>query len=81
MFQVGNYDNYKNLASILRAKRKLEQDEELLANRVALLQEEELKNLKKIQETKTRADEIVQKKRKLQDKKDMVQIISFPFIC
>lgn len=41
-----------------KARKKIEEDARLLANRIALLENEEKKALKKIQETKKKAEEI-----------------------
>ena len=40
-------------------RRRAERDEQLLANRIALLKQEEAKAWKKIQQTKVRAEEVL----------------------
>ena len=44
-----------SLLEAREARRRAEQDEQLLANRIALLRQEEAKAWKKIQQTKERA--------------------------
>ena len=46
----------------------IERDAQLLANRIALLKQEEMKTWKKIEETKKRAGEVVHLKRKNEEK-------------
>jgi hypothetical protein len=46
----------------------IERDAQLLANRIALLKQEEMKTWKKIEETKKRANEVLSLKRKNEDK-------------
>lgn len=49
----------EELAAAKEARKLVEQDAQLLANRIALLKQEEEKAWKKIRQTKTRAQEIV----------------------
>ena len=46
----------------------IERDAQLLANRIALLKQEEMKTWKKIEETKTRSKEIYDLKKRNEDK-------------
>lgn len=57
-----------------KARKKLEEDARLLANRIALLENEEKKALKKIQETKKKAEEITNLK--LRNKEMNIQKIN-----
>ena len=43
-------------------RKRAEEDAQLLANRIALLKQEELKSLKKIEETRNKAKEIMEKR-------------------
>lgn len=47
------------LLNAQRTRQKMESDAQLLANRIALLKQEEMKTVKKIKETKQRTLEIV----------------------
>jgi hypothetical protein len=53
----------------------IDRDAQLLANRIALLKQEEMKTWKKIEETKRRATDINVLKRKKEEKVQMVSII------
>ena len=46
----------------------MERDAQLLANRIALLKQEEMRTWKKIEETKKRATEVIMLKQKNQEK-------------
>ena len=46
----------------------MERDAQLLANRIALLKQEEMRTWKKIEETKKRATEVIKLKQKNQEK-------------
>ena len=48
-----------SLIDAREARRRAEQDEQLLANRIALLRQEEAKAWKKIKQTKERAEKIL----------------------
>lgn len=50
--------NHKSLALLKKARKQAEEDAKLLANRIALLKQEEIKTNKKIEETKAKALEI-----------------------
>ena len=53
-----------SLVAIQKARKQVELDAQVLANRIALLKQEELKSWKKIEETKKKAREVyIQKKR------------------
>ena len=48
----------KSLAEIKRRRKDIDRDAQLLANRIALLKQEEMKTWKKIDETRRRATEV-----------------------
>ena len=57
-------------------RKKAEEDAQLLANRIALLQLEEQKAMRKVEETKKKADEIMkQKNRNLEAQKQKADVI------
>jgi len=61
MTQIEDEDSSSYETRLVEAKllrKKAEEDAQLLANRIALLQAEERKAMKKIDETKTKAKEI-----------------------
>merc|ERR1719274_292501 len=64
-----------NLTSAKEGRKRAELDAQLLANRIALLKQEEEKAWKKIEETRKRANEVVDTRRaneqKFKDKEDM----------
>ena len=60
--------NHKSLALIKKARKQAEEDAKLLANRIALLKQEEIKTAKKIEETKAKALEIYQLKLQNEEK-------------
>lgn len=62
----------KTLASAHRARREVEKEEMTLENRLAMLQEEEIKNFKKIEETKKKAIEIYSRKKRAQENQERV---------
>lgn len=72
-------------AKLLESKlmrKKAEEDARMLANRVALLQLEEKKALKKIEETRKKAREILELKQRnleIQRQKDEVDLAWLPF--
>jgi len=53
---------------------RMDKDAQLLANRIALLKQEELKTRKKIEETKKKSKEIIDKKVKLEERQSKVRI-------
>ena len=55
---IGVYPNRNPLGQSQRERRKLEADAQLLANRINLLQLEEMKARKKIEETERRTNQI-----------------------
>ena len=58
-------------------RKKAEEDAQLLANRIALLQLEEKRAMKKIEETKTKAQEIMElKTRNLQIQKEKERVFN-----
>lgn len=61
------------LLALKRARKQIEADAQLLANRIALLKQEELKSWKKIEETKKKAREIYLLKKKNEDKMQEVR--------
>lgn len=60
--------SHKSLSILKKARKQAEEDAQLLANRIALLKQEELKTLKKIEETKAKALEIYRLKLKNEQK-------------
>jgi len=59
-------------------RKKAEEDAQLLANRIALLQLEEKKAMKKIEETKKKAKEIIElKNRNLQAQRERELVTKF----
>lgn len=54
----GEKTEAQRLDEAKKARKKMEEDARLLANRIALLENEEKKALKKIHETKKKAEEI-----------------------
>jgi len=52
------------LLAIKKARKQIEVDAQLLANRIALLRQEEFKTWKKIEETKKKAKEVYLLKKK-----------------
>lgn len=62
---------------VKRARKQAEEDARLLANRIALLKQEELKTIKKINETTRKAMEIY--KVKEQNEKRLLQVLALFF--
>ena len=58
----------QSLAGIKKARKQIEADAQILANRIALLKQEELKSWKKIEETKKKAREIYLLKKKNEER-------------
>ena len=56
------------------ARKQIECDTQLLSNRIALLQQEQLKTLKKIEESKIKAKEIILIRKLQEDKQLFVKI-------
>jgi hypothetical protein len=54
-----------------KQRKDIERDAQLLANRIALLKQEEMKTWKKIEETKKRSNEVLTLKRKNEEKMQM----------
>jgi len=50
----------------------MERDAQMLANRIALLKQEEIKTRKKIEETKKKSKEILQKKQQTEERNQKV---------
>ena len=61
--------------SILNNDNSIERDAQLLANRIALLKQEEMKTWKKIEETKKRTTDITHLKKRNEEKVQKVRII------
>lgn len=57
-----------NLLALKKARKQIEADAQLLANRIALLRQEEFKTWKKIEETKKKAKEVYLLKKKNEEK-------------
>lgn len=58
----------RSLVTIKKARKQIEADAQLLANRIALLKQEELKAWKKIEETKKKSQEVLMLKTKNEEK-------------
>jgi len=58
----------KNLAEAKKARNQIEKDAQLLANRIALLKQEEMKTWKKIEETRKRAKDVMVLKHKNEER-------------
>ena len=56
------------ILALKKARKQIEADAQLLANRIALLKQEELKSWKKIEETKKKAKEVYLLKKKNEEK-------------
>lgn len=83
MNQQGNFEedisptspgSDNTLLALKRARKQIEADAQLLANRIALLKQEELKSWKKIEETKKKAREIYILKKKNEEKMQQKQM-------
>lgn len=61
-----------SLVALKKARKQIDQDTQLLANRIALLKQEELKSWKKIEETKKKAREVYQLKKKHEERQEEV---------
>ena len=72
---LGKYLNF-----VKKNRKQVNLEAQILANRIALLKQEELKTLKKIKETKNKADEIYRLKRQNYEKTLEVNLI-FLKIC
>lgn len=68
-------NNHKSLSVLKKARKQAEEDAQLLANRIALLKQEEIKTMKKIEETKAKALEIY--KLKLKNEERQVKVKNF----
>ena len=64
----------KNISNIKIARKQLECDTQLLSNRVLLLHQEQLKTLKRIEQSKTKAKEIILIRQLQQDKQLIVKL-------
>lgn len=58
----------KSLAEVKRRRKDIDRDAQLLANRIALLKQEEMKTWKKIEETKKRTTDISGLKKRNEEK-------------
>jgi len=66
----------KSLAEIKRRRKDIDRDAQLLANRIALLKQEEMKTWKKIEETKKRTGDITGLKKRNEEKVQKVSWLS-----
>lgn len=62
----------RRLLEVKRERKQIEQDAQLLANRIALLKQEELRSWKKIEETRRKAQEVYILKTKNQQRLEEV---------
>lgn len=60
------------ILALKKARKQIEADAQLLANRIALLKQEELRSWKKIEETKKKAKEVYELKKRNEDKQQEV---------
>ena len=58
----------KSLAEVKKRRKDIDRDAQLLANRIALLKQEEMKTWKKIEETKKRTTDISGLKKRNEEK-------------
>ena len=58
----------KSLADVKKRRKDIDRDAQLLANRIALLKQEEMKTWKKIEETKKRTTDISGLKKRNEEK-------------
>jgi hypothetical protein len=67
-FEAQKQKDDKSLSTLKKARKQIESDAQILANRIALLKQEELKSWKKIEETKKKAQEVYLLKKKNEEK-------------
>ena len=60
--------NLKSLASVKKARKQIESDAVILANRLALLKQEELKAWKKIEDLKKKTQDVYTLKKKQEER-------------
>lgn len=58
----------RNLTKVKNERKMIEQDAQLLANRIALLKQEEMRSWKKIEETRRKAQEVFFLKKKNEER-------------
>ena len=58
----------KSLADVKKRRKDIDRDAQLLANRIALLKQEEMKTWRKIEETKKRTNDISGLKKRNEEK-------------
>ena len=58
----------------------IERDAQLLANRIALLKQEEMKTWKKIEETRKRTTDITGLKKRNEEKVQKVSLVNYPML-
>lgn len=76
--QQADYESQvKSLAEIKKRRKDIDRDAQLLANRIALLKQEEMKTWKKIEETKKRTNDISGLKKRNEEKVQKVSYIYF----
>jgi len=66
--QAFNDNQAATLADTKKRRKEIERDAQLLANRIALLKQEEMKTWKKIEDTRKRTNEIVQLKNRNEER-------------
>jgi len=66
--QAYNENQAATLAETKKRRKEIERDAQLLANRIALLKQEEMKTWKKIEDTRKRTNEIVQLKNRNEER-------------
>jgi len=65
---AASQQNDKSAFIAKKERQEVERDAQLLANRIALLKQEEIKTWKKIEETKKRANEVMRLKQKNEER-------------
>lgn len=65
---VGSLRGTRTLKDAKKERHQVEKDAELLANRIALLKQEEMRTWKKIEETRKRARDVLEMKRKNEER-------------
>lgn len=73
--QAAYESQVKSLAEIKKRRKDIDRDAQLLANRIALLKQEEMKTWKKIEETKKRTNDISNLKKRNEEKVQKVSSI------
>jgi len=79
--QAFNDAQMASLAEVKKRRKAIEHDANLLANRIALLKQEEMKTWKKIEDTRKRTNEIVSLKNRNEDRIKHVRRVVVDYLC